>query len=69
MSLPSKYPWTTWFAKGRVTLLYRRDFFCKIPVMIQQIRNAGSRHGYTISIRTTATTVTFKATKDEGEEE
>lgn len=69
MPLPSKYPWASWFAKGKVTLLYRKDFHCKIPVMVQQIRNAGNRHGYAIAVRTTATSVSFKATKDEGEEE
>ena len=47
----SKYHWERWFSKSRFDLEYGRHFECDPASMIQQVRNAASRYGVSVSIK------------------
>lgn len=52
-----KHPWSTWVARGTVTLVQGQDFGCGTPCMMQQVRNYGIVHGLKVSMRATDDTL------------
>jgi hypothetical protein len=44
------YDWEKWFGKPRFALKRGRDYGCATSSMAQQVRNAASEHGVSVSI-------------------
>lgn len=47
----SPYPWTEWFARGRVTLVRGRDYHGLSRIMASQTRGAAAARGLLVSIK------------------
>ena len=50
MAAKKLYPWDAWFARGRFEIRAKTDYRCSQGSMSQQIRNAASVRGLTVSI-------------------
>lgn len=51
------YPWEEWFQRKRFTVSRGAEFKCTTRGMIQQIRDAGVRHGIKVSIQAEEDTI------------
>lgn len=52
-----RYPWTTWFRRGRFTLTRGIEFSCLTHGMAAMVRNVASRKRLRISIQQDGTTI------------
>lgn len=60
-----RYPWKKWLQRKRaLTLRQGKDFDCLPHSFAQQMRNAGYRYGYRVSITVSDRAVTFQSTRE-----
>ena len=46
-----RYPWETWFARKRFTLVRGRDYDCLTHGMAQTVRNAAASDKFRVKVR------------------
>jgi hypothetical protein len=60
------YDWEDWFGRGRKRLRRGTDYDCGQASMVQQIRNAANRYGYSVEIEELEDGLVIVSSKVEG---